>query len=122
MSKSIKLISVLLIAVILVMTLSNIVYASNATAILTDLDNKTNLATADPGGVIKEKAGRLLSVVQYIGIIGGAIVLAILGVKYMLGSVEEKAEYKKSFIPLIVGAIVVMGAVSVAKFLFNIFA
>lgn len=38
----------------------------------------------------------------------------------MLGSVEEKAEYKKSFIPLIVGAIVVVAATSIASLIFSI--
>lgn len=44
----------------------------------------------------------------------------MLGVKYMLGSVEEKAEYKKSFVPLIVGAVVVMAATQIATMLFSL--
>ncbi len=119
MNRTIKIISVLLMAVMLVMSISNITYA--ASDILTNLSDATNLTNVDTDGTLKDKAGRLLSVIQYIGILGGALVLAVLGIKYMLGSVEEKAEYKKSFIPLIVGAVVVMGAVSIAKFLFNIF-
>lgn len=37
----------------------------------------------------------------------------------MLGSVEEKADYKKSFIPLIIGIILVVAAASIATFIFN---
>ena len=40
----------------------------------------------------------------------------------MMGSLEEKAEYKKSMIPLIVGIIVVMGATTIANVLFKTFA
>ena len=43
----------------------------------------------------------------------------VLGVKYMLGSVEEKAEYKKSFVPLIVGIVLVVAATAIASFIFN---
>ena len=37
----------------------------------------------------------------------------------MLGSVEEKAEYKKSFMPLIIGIILVVSATTIATFIFN---
>ena len=39
----------------------------------------------------------------------------------MMGSVEEKAEYKKSFIPLVVGILVIMAATSIATLLFSTF-
>lgn len=39
----------------------------------------------------------------------------------MMGSLQEKAEYKKSMIPLVVGVIVVMGATTIAKLLFSTF-
>ena len=47
------------------------------------------------------------------------IILMILGVKFMLGSVEEKAEYKKSFMPLIIGIVLVVAATSIASFIFG---
>ena len=37
----------------------------------------------------------------------------------IIGSVEEKAEYKKSFMPLIIGIILVVCATSIASFIFN---
>ena len=38
----------------------------------------------------------------------------------MMGSLEEKAEYKKTFVPFIVGAIVIFAAPQIAKLIFNI--
>ena len=52
---------------------------------------------------ILEKAGKVLGTIQVIGIVIAVIVITILGIKYMVGSVEEKAEYKKTMIPYIVG-------------------
>ena len=37
------------------------------------------------------------------------VLVAFLGIKYMLGSAEEKAEYKKDMIPYLVGAFLLFG-------------
>ena len=43
--------------------------------------------------------------------------LAVLGVKYMLGSVEEKAEYKKDLIPYFIGAVLLFAICTIVKVL-----
>ena len=48
-------------------------------------------------------------------ILVAVVMIAVLGIKYMMGSAEEKSEYKKSLLPLLVGAILVFGAATVAK-------
>lgn len=45
----------------------------------------------------------IIGVLRYGGIGISVIVLMILGIKYMVGSVSEKAEYKKSMMAYIVG-------------------
>ena len=35
------------------------------------------------------------------------ITLVVLGIKYMVGSIEERAEYKKSMIPYLIGAFLI---------------
>lgn len=51
----------------------------------------------------------VVGVLQIVGSIISVIVLAIIGIKYMLGSVEERAEYKKTMIPYLIGAVMVFG-------------
>ena len=58
---------------------------------------------------------QILGIIQVVGIILSVGCLMILGIKYMMGSAEEKAEYKKSLIPLLIGAILVFGAATIAK-------
>lgn len=41
----------------------------------------------------------------------------ILGIKYMFSSVEEKASIKESIRPYIIGAAIILGALSIWKFL-----
>lgn len=57
-----------------------------------------------------------------IGIIIAVIVGTILGIKFMIGSVEEKADIKKLLIPYIVGCIVVFGAFGIWKLVVTILA
>ena len=47
------------------------------------------------------------------------IVLMILGIKYMIGSVEEKAEYKKTMMPYIIGTTILFAASTIASVIFN---
>lgn len=56
-------------------------------------------------------AGKVLGVIKYIGIAISVLGLAIIGIKYMISSVEGKAEYKKAMIPYILGC-VMLGGVS----------
>ena len=37
-------------------------------------------------------------------------IIFVIGIKYMMGSAEEKADYKKSMIPYIVGAVLLFSA------------
>lgn len=54
-----------------------------------------------------------------IGMAVSVIVLLVLGIKYMIGSAEEKAEYKKTMIPYLVGAILIFGASAIANMIYN---
>ena len=64
------------------------------------------------------------NIIRIISIVGSGIsiiALIILGIKYMLGSLEEKANYKKTLLPYLIGAIFVFGASIVPSIIYNIF-
>ena len=69
---------------------------------------------------LKEKAGVILGFINLIGIAISVIVLALIGIKYMLGSVEEKAEYKKTMIPYLVGAVLIFLAPTIANTVYTL--
>lgn len=50
------------------------------------------------------KANIIMGIVRVVGIIVSVVALAMIGIKYMTGSVQEKAEYKKTLFPYLVGA------------------
>lgn len=61
------------------------------------------------GGTFINRAETVLGLIKYIGIIVSVVVLAIIGLKYMLSSVEGKAEYKKTMGPYILGCFMLAG-------------
>ncbi len=69
---------------------------------------KPGKITDEDSNAIIGKANKILSVISTIGIVVSVITLMILGIKYMVGSVSEKAEYKKSMIPYIIGIILIL--------------
>ena len=49
------------------------------------------------------------------------IALVIMGIKYMIGSAEEKSEYKKTMLPYVIGAFFLFAASALAQILYNVF-
>lgn len=117
MKKSVKIISTLLVVAMLFMAISPVCLAGNE---VKPGDIVASYNSIDTSG-IQATAGKIMGLIRNIAVIAGVILIGILGLKYMLGSTEEKAEYKKSFMPLIIGAVVVMGATQIATMIFSTF-
>lgn len=73
-----------------------------------DLDSATS-------NKIETAASKVLTAITNVGIVASIIIIAVLGVKYMLGSVEEKAEFKKDMIPYLIGACLLFGVTTFVK-------
>ena len=111
MKKLSKTLAILLLVVItMVMAMGNIVNASSSDQV----DNLFKEGSVKVDG-INSVGANIVSIITTIGIIVAVIVLLILGIKYMMGSASEKAEYKKTMIPYLVGAVLIFGASAIAK-------
>lgn len=66
---------------------------------------------------VEETISKVLSIITNIGMIVSVIIPAVIGVKYMIGSVEERAEYKKDMIPYLVGSVLIFGISIIVKIL-----
>lgn len=74
----------------------------------------------DPGKVDQKLTNVGSTVLGYIQVIGTFIavgVLMFLGIRYMTASANEKADIKKSIIPYIIGAVVLLAAVNIVALL-----
>lgn len=61
----------------------------------------------------------IIGVITTVGIVASVVTLVALGIKYMIGSIEERAEYKKSMIPYLIGAFLVFAVSTVVSFIMN---
>lgn len=68
----------------------------------------------DAGTQISNVGNNVLGVIRLVGSIIAVGVIMVLGIKYMMGSAQEKAEYKKTFIPYIIGAVLLFAGVQIA--------
>ena len=127
MSKSVKIITTLLLVIMLVMSFSNIAFAGGSSAstsggvtgVITNIKDAANEQINNDSGVAS-LGGQIVGIIQVVGIVVAVVILLILGIKYMTGSAQEKAEYKKTMIPYIIGAALVFAATTILNVIFNL--
>lgn len=64
-------------------------------------------------------ANKIIGIFQAVGSIVSVLALVLIGIKYMTGSIEEKAEYKETMIYYIVGAILVFAISNISAMIYN---
>lgn len=89
-------------------------------------DAKTFLSKADQTATVDENklasaSNEVYGMLSSVGMVASVIVGIILGIKYMMASVEEKANVKESLTPYFIGCIVVFGAFGIWKLVINTF-
>ena len=62
---------------------------------------------------------KLLGIIQVFGTIISVGALIILGLKYMTGSLEQRASYKKTMLPFLIGSIFIFAAVNATSVIYN---
>ena len=113
-----KYISVVLIAVLIIINFANYSYCQTSIS-PSGYDGETSETRQIQGDMIN--VGQVIATwIRNIGLILAVIILMILGVKYILGSVEEKADYKKSMIPYLVGVAILFSAAAIAQIIVNL--
>lgn len=118
MKKSTKIMSVLLIMVMLISVSSTVLAVGVVGA--PDPGNLTGGNVAGMTG-LTNVGNQIITILTTIGVIASVIVLIVLGIKYMMGSAEEKAEYKKTMIPYLVGAALIFAASAFAQVIYGFF-
>ena len=65
------------------------------------------------------KFNQVIGAFQAVGSIASVLAIVVTGIRYMVASVEEKAEYKNTFIYYIVGAVLVFAISNVSALIYN---
>lgn len=114
--KLINIISILLISFCILLNFYNKAYALDV------ISNPDSLHLQELGSenLLVEKVGIILGAINVVGVVISVITLMIIGMRYMLGSVEEKAEYKKTMGTYVLGVFLVVSITTLPNILYNI--
>ena len=109
-----KFLSISVILFVMYCAFSNYIVCADSTS------DDFNPYEYDPTSTTSEGDTKLLAIgndiigqIQLIGSVVSVIAIIIIGIRYMLGSVEEKAQYKATMTPYLIGAVLVFGITNV---------
>ncbi len=68
-------------------------------------DFKPGDLTASDTATAFRSAGVIVNAIINVGLVISIVMFMVLGMKYMMGSIEERAEYKKTLMPMIIGTL-----------------
>ena len=89
---------------------------ADVNAVIDGMKSTNNTDTTQIANV----GGTIVNWIWGISIVVAVIVLMIIGLKFIIGSTEEKAKYKESLIPLVVGILLLCFATTIVKIIFSI--
>lgn len=96
------------------------VYAvdDNLQAVFTGMQDSTSftLGTGKISGVLNT----IIGLIQFAGSGISIITVTVLGIKYMMASANEKADLKKQAIPIVIGCVLLFGAVNISNIIFTV--
>lgn len=117
--KSIILIICIILCVFFVINIPINSQAFSVNDNLGSLDNYGKVSDNSSTEFIK-RVGIIVKIVQVVGSIISVICLIVLGVKYMMGTVQEKAEYKKVLLPYVVGAALLFATTNLLGIIYSL--
>ena len=83
-----------------------------------DITNGIGIST-NTTNQFQSVGNKVFSIVRVVGVISSVGALMLIGIKYMLGSVEEKAEYKKTFPIYLLGCVLVFGICTLGSLVYQ---
>ena len=93
-------------------------YAMDVSSSLGDLNSYGQ--TTQNSNTFENMVGKFITIIQTVGSIISVICLIIIGIKYMIGSVEQKAEYKKVLLPYVIGASLVFATTNLLGIIYSV--
>ena len=120
MKKVMKIFAILIVTLVIINSSTPISFGAGDPPVVKGPD--LSLVHDSTAGKLETVSGKIIGFLQLTSAIAAVVLISVFGFKFILGSANEKAEYQKSFIPLIIGVVVVFAATSIAKLLFGIVA
>jgi len=111
-----------IIKILMLLMVLTIIFPLTINAFQIDPDNyQSNGPTTEDVKDMYKFGGSVAGVIQIVGIIVSVGTMMILGIRYVMASADEKAEYRERLLPYFIGAVLLFGASNVVKIVFNMF-
>ena len=114
--KSTKILTAIMLIMVMISTMLPVLASESGVLTPNEISASVD-PTAREG--IQSFGGQIVGTLQTVGTIVAVVILIVLGIKYMMGSAEEKAEYKKTMMPYLIGAVLIFAAVTIANIVYN---
>ena len=117
----VKSIFIVFLTILMLFTICNVCRADSKILDPGDYDpNSRGGLTASDYDQTMKMVSNVFSVIYTVGIVVSVVMVIVLGIKYMIGSVEQRAEYKKTMPPVIIGIVLVFAVTTVVRFIISI--
>ena len=111
MKRTMKITCIVLITLVMMLVAISPVFAIQPN----EMTGDDNVSSSD----LVTMGNRLVTILTTVGVVLSVIMLIVLGIKYMMGSAEEKAEYKKTMMPYLIGAALIFCASLIAQAVYS---
>lgn len=113
MKKKISLILTFVMIISLFIGTTNLYAADGGlNTVIDGMKNASTISTADAGSNVAKAINDVIGLLQITGTGISVIVVTMLGIKYLIASPSEKADTKKMIMPILIGCILLFGAVN----------
>ena len=111
--------TLIILSLALVFTFITLNY-SNAYVDVNNFDPYAIQPNGIDSGTVTTYTNRLASILTIDGIVIAVICLMIVGLKFIIGSATEKAEYKKNLVPIVIGIAMIALITSIVAGLYSV--
>ena len=110
-----KFITILLVILFFLAVLKMDSLAVDLSSVTEAMQNVTQFNDEDVNSNAARTLNSAIGIIQYAGSGIAIIAVSVLGIKYVLASPSDKAEVKREIFPMLIGAILLFGAVNVVS-------
>lgn len=124
-NKYLKFFIVLIVALITINLFTAVVHAASLKDDFTKADEFVSKGESQDSIIsldeLQKTSSSMYNILLAIGVAVAVIGFAVLGIQFMIGGIEEKANIKEKLVPFIIGSVVVFGAFGIWKITVNLF-
>ena len=108
------------ILIVIMTILSMVAMCSTTFAVSVEKYKLSGEPSLPADGILIKTIGRIMGAITTIGIIVSIVAVIILGMRYMAASLEERAQYKKTIIPILIGMFILFTLATIISVIYNL--